>query len=84
MASSIDNINKIANFTELIPPSKIDLQTLLELAQDGMLKTLVETAQEIGRKSDRYQPFVEEITQLAKKFQTEKIEVLIQKYLINN
>jgi signal transduction histidine kinase/CheY-like chemotaxis protein len=79
------NGNKTADFivgsAEIVPPSLVDLQVLLELAQDGMLKALTKTAQEIGRKDDRYQPFVEQILQLARNFQTEKIEILIQKYL---
>jgi hypothetical protein len=58
-----------------------DLQLLLELAEDGLLKELVKTAEEIVAKDDRYEPFTQQIQQLAKQFQTEKIEVLIQKYL---
>ncbi|MCU0544822.1 MAG: ATP-binding protein [Oscillatoriaceae cyanobacterium Prado104] len=66
---------------ELIVPPAADLQILLELAQDGLLKQLAETASQIGQKDDRYQPFVEQIKQLVKKFQSEKIEALIQQYL---
>lgn len=76
--------NKPVDLGDLVTPPLADLQILLELAQDGMLKELAETAQKIGQKSDSYQPFIEHIMQLAKKFQTEKIEILIQKYLANN
>ncbi|MCU0544390.1 MAG: hypothetical protein MUE44_19810 [Oscillatoriaceae cyanobacterium Prado104] len=72
-----------ADFVELVAPPETDLQILLELARDGLLKQLAETAAEIGDKDDRYQPFVGQIQKLVKKFQTEKIEELIQKYLIN-
>ena len=68
---------------ELIVPPLADLQLLLELAEDGLLKELVKTAEEIGAYDDRYWPFIQQIQQLAKQFQTEKIEVLIQKYLTN-
>ncbi|TAG90352.1 MAG: response regulator [Oscillatoriales cyanobacterium] len=68
---------------ELIVPPAADLQILLELAEDGLLKELVATVEEIGTKDDRYQPFIQQIQQLAKQFKTEKIELLIQKYLTN-
>ncbi len=76
--------NKPAEPVELVPPPVMDLQVLLELAKDGMLDELTETAEKIGKKDDRYQPFVEQILQLAKQFQVEKIETLIEKYLIHN
>lgn len=70
-------------FTELIPPPAADLQMLLELAQDGLVRELTETAKKIGQKDRRYQPFIGQVVQLAKQFQTEKIETLIQQYLTN-
>lgn len=79
-ATSQKNIDS----TELVPPPLADLKVLLELSQDGMVKELIQFAQEIGQESDRYQPFIEQVIQLAKKFQTEKVETLIQKYLVNN
>ncbi|MEZ2251298.1 response regulator [Microcoleus sp.] len=66
---------------ELIVPPVPDLQLLLELAEDGLLKELVKNAEKIVAKDDRYEPFIQQIKQLAKQFQTEKIEILIQKYL---
>jgi len=75
--------NSQVSTTELIVPPIADLQLLLELAEDGLLKELVKTAEEIGAKDDRYGLFIQQIQQLAKQFQTEKIEVLIQKYLTN-
>ncbi|NEU73227.1 response regulator [Hassallia byssoidea VB512170] len=71
----------ITSTTELIPPPREDLQKLLELAQDGLVKKLTEAAEQIGQKSDRYQPFIQKILQLAKQFQTENIEQLLQEYL---
>ena len=69
--------------TEIIPPSAADLQILLELAQDGLLRELAETADKIGQKDKRYQPFIQQVIQLAKQFQTERIEALIQQQLTN-
>lgn len=66
---------------KLAVPPAADLQILLELAQDGLLKQLAETAAQIGQKHDSYQPFIQQIQQLAKKFQSEKIEALIQEHL---
>ncbi|MEH2089599.1 response regulator [Nostoc sp.] len=70
-------------FTELIPPPAADLEMLLELAQDGLVRELTETANKIGQKDRRYQPFIGQVVQLAKQFETEKIETLIQQYLTN-
>ncbi|HLO50743.1 MAG TPA: hypothetical protein VK211_20175, partial [Kamptonema sp.] len=67
-----------------IPPSAEDLQILLELTQDGLLKKLAETAKKIGQKSDRYQPFINQILLLIKEFQVEQIETLIKQYLTND
>jgi signal transduction histidine kinase/DNA-binding response OmpR family regulator len=69
---------------ETISPSPADLQILLDLAQDGLLRELEETATKIGQKDERYQPFIHEVIYLAKQFQTEKIETLIQRYLTIN
>jgi signal transduction histidine kinase/FixJ family two-component response regulator len=66
---------------ELIPPPAEDLERLLELAQDGMLKELSHAAEHIGQQDDRYQPFAQQVLQFAKQFQTEKIESFIQQYL---
>lgn len=68
---------------ELSAPPVGDLQVLLELAEDGLLKELVKTAEEIGAKDDRYGPFIQQILHLAKQFKAEKIELFIQKYLTN-
>lgn len=75
------NSSEEADCAQLVLPPETDLQNLLELARDGLLKKLAATATQIGEKDARYQPFVRQIQQLVKKFQTEKLEELIQKYL---
>ena len=66
---------------ELIVPPPEDLQILLELAQDGLLLKLGKMVDQIGQKSERYLPFTEKVSELAKEFEADKIETLIQKYL---
>ncbi|CAN1213434.1 histidine kinase [Tumidithrix helvetica PCC 7403] len=66
---------------DLIPPPDEDLQILLELSQDGLLRKLAETAERIGQKNERYQLFIRHILQLTKQLQPEKIEAFIQPYL---
>ena len=80
-ATELSTSDNKLSATELIPPSAADLQILLELAQDGLLRELAETAAEIGQKDERYQPFIQEVILLAKQFQTENIEQLIQEHL---
>jgi signal transduction histidine kinase/DNA-binding response OmpR family regulator len=78
---TIANSPIIVNYAEVIAPPPTDLQILLELAQEGRLQELMEVAEQIGQRDDRYHPFTQQILSLAKKFQSEKIEQLIQKYL---
>ncbi|MCY7384837.1 MAG: response regulator [Microcoleus sp. CAN_BIN18] len=73
--------NSQVSITELIVPPIANLKLLLELAEDGLLKELVETTEKIGADDTKYLPFVQQILQLAKQFETEKIELLIHKYL---
>lgn len=82
-ANELSTSDNEESTTEVIPPSAADLQILLELAQDGLLRELAETADKIGKKNRRYQSFIQEVIQLAKQFQTEKIEALIQQHLTN-
>jgi len=67
--------------TKIVAPEPADLEILLELAQDGLLRELIQTAEDIGQKKPTYQPFIQQVVQLAKQFQTEKIEALIQQHL---
>ena len=83
-ATELSTSDNKLSATELIPPSAADLQILLELAQDGLLRELAETAAEIGQKDERYQPFIQEVILLAKQFQTENIEQLIQEHLTDS
>jgi CheY-like chemotaxis protein len=66
---------------ELIPLSDRELQVLLNLVQEGRLKKFVEVAEWMVQGSDRHQPFVQQMTQMAKQFQSEQLEEFIQKYL---
>jgi PAS domain S-box-containing protein len=66
---------------DLVVPPSTELQVLLELAQEGRLKKLIEVAGQIEQQDDRYQPFLQQVVQLAKQFQSEKIEQLLQQHL---
>ncbi|MEG4105493.1 ATP-binding protein [Microcoleus sp. S13_C5] len=78
------NIPVGVSLSELIIPDTADLQVLLEFAQEGRLKKLAEVAEKIGEKDERYQPFIQQVLELAKQFKSEKIEELIQYYLPKN
>ena len=70
-----------ASLTHLIAPDPKDLQILLELAQEGRLKKLMQLGAEIATRDQGYQPFIDHINHLAKQFQSEKIEEFIQKLI---
>jgi signal transduction histidine kinase/CheY-like chemotaxis protein len=84
VAPATSTIPVVASDSELIAPLPADLQVLLELAQEGRLKKLAVVAEEIGQKDRLYQPFIQQVLQLAQQFQSEKIEQLIQQHLTTN
>ena len=68
----------------IIPPEPADLQMLLELSEQGWLERIAEVGEEIIQKDDRYQPFMQQLLNLAKEFELDKMIELIQKYLTPN
>ncbi|MFM7600956.1 MAG: ATP-binding protein [Pseudanabaena sp.] len=66
---------------EIIAPPYEDLRILLELSQKGMFIKFTQHLDLISQKSDRYQPFIEKLTQMAMEFEGELIESTILKYL---
>lgn len=67
--------------TELMPPPVADLQAWFELVQEGRLRRVIEAAEQLGQQSPQYQPFVQQVIQLARQFQSEQLEEFIQQYL---
>lgn len=83
-----EEVKKLPNFTEnqasnleIIAPSSEDLRILLELSQKGMFLRFTQHLELISQKSDRYQPFIQKLTQMAMEFEGELIESTILKYL---
>jgi signal transduction histidine kinase/DNA-binding NarL/FixJ family response regulator len=81
---SMSREDESSSLMELMLPAPVDLQILLELAQDGMVDRLIATAEQIGQKNILYQPFIEKIIKLAKQFQIDRLEIFIQKSLSQN
>lgn len=69
------------NPEELVAPQESELQRLLEYAQDGLLKRIIETTEQIQQLDSRYQPFAQHLLLLAEQFQIEKIEAFIQQFI---
>ncbi|MCM1983440.1 sensor histidine kinase [Lyngbya confervoides] len=65
----------------MILPPVHQLETLLQLAQEGRLKKLVESVQEMAQAETQYRPFSETLHQLAQEFKIEEIERLLTTYL---
>lgn len=68
--------------SELIPPPAEHLQTWLELVQEGRLKKLINIAEKMEYTNKEYQPFIQKVVTLAKQYQSEQLEQLIQQYLV--
>ena len=64
----------------VVPPVEV-MQELFELAQDGLLLKLEKQANAIGAACDRYHPFTQHLVTLAKQFQVDDIEALLQQHL---
>jgi signal transduction histidine kinase/DNA-binding NarL/FixJ family response regulator len=77
-----DTLSESESPSEMIQPSTEDLIALLELAQQANLKALRERIQSLVRSDERYTRFADPILQLAKQFQAEEIEELLQNYLV--
>ncbi|MEO0535850.1 MAG: ATP-binding protein [Cyanobacteria bacterium P01_A01_bin.123] len=73
--SSSDRIDKIA-----VPTTDV-LQHLLQLAEQGRLKTLQTELQDLAQANGDYTPFAQQLQAWAKQFQAEKIEHFIQQHL---
>jgi signal transduction histidine kinase/DNA-binding NarL/FixJ family response regulator len=69
--------------TEIIPPPSADLQVLLELARDGMLKKLAATVDRLATENAIYRPFATIVLELTQQFQVERIEELIELHITN-
>ncbi|MGP1385668.1 MAG: ATP-binding protein [Thainema sp.] len=67
--------------TELVVPPNQTLKELLELTQQANLFALRNQLEQLVNTDQKYAPFVEPILSLAKQFQAEEIEELLQQYL---
>ncbi len=71
-------VDKVSPNATIAIPAPEELALLLSLAQQGRLKKLTEEATRIQQLNQEYAPFMQQILDLAKSFQLEKIENLIQ------
>ncbi|MBD2329848.1 response regulator [Alkalinema sp. FACHB-956] len=81
-ALSPDASSSSAVVTDLIPPPTEVLMQLLELAQQDNLKGLRQQLDAIVQTDAQYASFATPLIQLAKQFQGEEIEQVLQTYLI--
>lgn len=65
----------------LVLPTLEDLHILLELARDGLLIKIGKAADKIAQSNDAYLPFTQKIVKLAKQFEAEKIERLLENFI---
>lgn len=67
--------------TNVVLPSASRMEALLDLAQRDNIKALREQLGQLTETDPQYQSFAEPLLKLAKLFQTEEIETLLQQYL---
>jgi CheY-like chemotaxis protein len=68
---------------EWVVPPRETLTRFLTLAQQANLKILREQLEQLVQTDPKYTPFVEPLLQLAKQFQAEEIEDLLQQHLVS-
>ncbi|GAX42153.1 integral membrane sensor hybrid histidine kinase [Tolypothrix sp. NIES-4075] len=68
----------------IVPPPAEDLSRLYDLALKGRVKAIQDQVDKLAQSDEKFTLFAQEIIQLAKKFQIEKIQTFIQQYLTNN
>jgi signal transduction histidine kinase/DNA-binding NarL/FixJ family response regulator len=74
-----ESSNQSSNSTESKVPDNEDLQNLLNLVKRGMMKKFTSEIQNLEQRNPNCKAFIEEMTQLAKNFQLEKLEDLLEK-----
>jgi signal transduction histidine kinase/DNA-binding NarL/FixJ family response regulator len=70
-----------ASPADVIIPPRATLETLLELARCANIKVLREKLEQLASKDQRYMPFTTPLTELAKQFQSEEIELRLHQHL---
>jgi signal transduction histidine kinase/DNA-binding NarL/FixJ family response regulator len=82
MPSSIpESQNSLTATIPLVMPPSADLEQLLQLAQQGRLKKLIEVAKSLEHQNLQYAPLTKQLLDLSKGFQVAKLEALIQQWL---
>ncbi|MDZ8054526.1 MAG: response regulator [Aulosira sp. ZfuVER01] len=66
---------------EIVIPPVEELNQLYELALKGRIKAIQNYLKELDQKDNSYRLFIQEIQQLSEKFQIEKIQAIIEKYI---
>lgn len=66
---------------ELIIPTRMTLQALLQCAQDANVKALRQKLEELESAHEEYGPFAKSIETLANQFMIEEIEELLERYI---
>lgn len=73
-------VNPQISFNELIAIPSEELEQLFELAMRGNIKGIREQAEKLKQLDEKFIPFAQELLQLAKSFQIDKIKEFIQIY----
>ncbi|NJR66319.1 MAG: response regulator [Leptolyngbyaceae cyanobacterium CRU_2_3] len=78
LPSPSSTLSAFLEHTDKVLPDRTQLHNLLELARQGRLKKLIETAKQLEAQNPATQAFVEQVIQLAQTFQAEKLEHLLE------
>lgn len=76
----VTSVDSSLSDTYLIAPPPEEIEQLFELAMRGNIKGIREQAQKLKLLDEKFIPFAEQLQQLAKSFQIEKIREFIQPY----
>ncbi len=65
----------------LVPPPPEELEVLLEMAMRGNMTDIRERATKLEQMDQKYKPFADKLQQLAKAYDDDEIEALIEQYM---
>ncbi|NES22604.1 MAG: PAS domain S-box protein, partial [Symploca sp. SIO3E6] len=73
-----DDSSEKLQVVEMVPPPAEELNVLYDLARKGLIDSLVEHSDRLQNTDHKYEPFAQELQELAKEFQIKKIRELLQ------
>ncbi|MBE9044251.1 response regulator [Pleurocapsales cyanobacterium LEGE 10410] len=81
LSQTSNNVVQITQETKIIPPPAEEIAILHDLSRKGLINDLLKEIERIEKLESKYQPFTQQLRDLAKKFKLRQIKSFIEQYL---